>query len=117
MNFGPWLAYLDKRHQEWFSEVFRILSRRCFHTYECCKASLIDGKALTFDNGNATVRVSRWLDFSELDERPGIVILNKDDSYSMEISVWTPIEVVELAIVNLAPDHARILPTYKEYSA
>ena len=102
-HLEPWLEHLRMdHHKTWFREVFRRILGFGYAPRDLGPNDIQDGDKLTWQKGDTYITASRF-DFDQCHAH-GIAIEHEGESYELQLSVNTPLEVVHAAIKHLNPD-------------
>jgi hypothetical protein len=100
----PWIDHLRMdHHKTWFREVFRRILGFGYAPRDLGPNDIQDGNFLTWQKGDTYISADRQIEFV-CNYSPGLHIENEGESYEIQLSVNTPLEVVHSAIKHLNPD-------------
>jgi hypothetical protein len=104
-HLEPWLENLrSSGHKDWFRRVF---SKIILFKYKPCdlgENDIQDGHDLLWQKRDTYITASGSIQFNHSGDLPGITLEDESNSYEMQISVNSPLEVVFSAIKYLNPD-------------
>jgi hypothetical protein len=104
-HLEPWLEHLRMdHHKTWFREVFRRILGFGYAPHEEAPSDIIDGISLRWKKADTYILAARHLDFNGSGLLSGIILEDEAESYELQLSVNTPLEVVHAAIKHLNPD-------------
>lgn len=97
-NLTPWIEHLrSDKEREWFKPVLEKIQGLGFEAAFDWVA-IIDGKDLVWRSGFKKIIANRFA----WEDSPGIDISDEDDSWCVMATFRTPLEIVTLALDNLA---------------
>ena len=103
-HLEPWILHLQHHHhQSWFREVFRRILGFGYAPRDLGSNDIQDGNALLWQKGDTYIYADRVMEFVS-NYLPGIHIEHEGESYELQLSVNTPLEVVHAAIKHLNPE-------------
>jgi hypothetical protein len=104
-HLEPWIEHLRMdHHKTWFREVFRRIIGFGYTPRDLAERDLWDGNTLVWQKGDTYIFARRFLEFHNSTALSGITLEDEGESYELQLSVNTPLEVVHSAIKHLNPD-------------
>ncbi len=104
-HFEPWIESLRMdHHKRWFREVFRRILGAGYASRDLEERDIWDGNTLVWQKCDTYIMASRFFQFHDAGDLAGIAIIDEGESYELQLSVNTPLEVVHAAIKHLNPD-------------
>ncbi len=101
MNIEPWIDYLKHTHTGWFREVFKLIHANGFKLTKETARHLEDGGSITFQRGESLISLSRYYPYTYMGDRPGVCLQNCAEEFEIDLTVYTPIEIIEATIKSL----------------
>jgi len=103
-HLEPWLEHLRMdHHKRWFRDVFSLIANFGYAPRDLGENNIQDGHALLWQKGDAYIYAHRDMEFVS-NYLGGIHIEHEGESYELQLSVNTPLEVVHAAIKHLNPE-------------
>jgi len=102
-HLEPWLEHLrNSNHKDWFRKVFSKILLFEYKPRDIGANDIQDGNDLLWQKGDTYITAGRF----EFDQsfNCGVAIEDEGNSYELQFSVNTPLEVVHSAIKHLNPD-------------
>jgi hypothetical protein len=104
-HLEPWLEHLRMdHHKRWFREVFRRILGFGYVPRDFGDNDIQDGNKLLWQKGDTYILAHRFVEFHESGELAGLILEDEGESYELQLSINTPLEVVHTAIKHLNPD-------------
>jgi len=102
-HLEPWILHLPHHHQSWFKTAFRAIIGAGYKPRDLEDKNIEDGNALLWQKGDTYIYADRTMEFAS-NYLSGIHIEHEGESYEIQLSVNSPLEVVFSAIKHLNPD-------------
>jgi hypothetical protein len=104
-HLEPWIEHLRiDHHQSWFREVFRRILGFGYDPRDFDDNDIQNGHALLWQKGDTYITAKMCIEFDQSGDASGLVLTDEGESYEIQLSVNTPLEVVHAAIKHLNPD-------------
>ena len=104
-HLEPWLEHLRMdHHKRWFREVFSRILSFGYAPRDLGPNDIQDGYDLRWQKRDTYIEASRDIQFQQ-SIATGVIISDEGESYDIQLSVNTPLEVVHAAIKHLNTDH------------
>jgi len=101
-HLEPWILHLQHYHQSWFKTAFRAIIGAGYVPRDLEENDIQDGNGLLWQKGDTYIYAHRDMEFVS-NYLGGIHIEHEGESYELQLSVNTPLEVVHSAIKHLNP--------------
>ena len=103
-HLEPWILPLPHYHQSWFKSAFRAIIGAGYVPRDLGPNDIEDGNALVWQKGDTYIFASRFFQFHQTGDLAGVTLIDEGESYEIQLSVNTPLEVVFSALTHLNPD-------------
>jgi hypothetical protein len=104
-HLEPWIEHFRAdHHKTWFRNVFSRILGFGYAPRDLDENDIQDGSDLLWQKGDTYISAGTCVKFDNTGDASGITLEDEAESYEIQLSVNTPLEVVHAAIKHLNPD-------------